>query len=127
MDKVVIDFAENKYHLERKKDFLFQFDYVLYYAKALKSGKVKVKEICTGLPKLISFENRGNKDESKWLYKFAVESKHHHSVEILLELKELSSNYTFKKSILKRIPVLFIGSKSDFDFFIREEIKRVNL
>ena len=97
-------------------------------ARISKAGKIKIKEICTGAPSLIGVENMGTKDSPIWHYKFKIESQIHGTVEILLSSSGFSSNLTFKKSIMRKIPVLFSGSNGDFDLnkvvFLRKIIKK---
>ncbi|WP_165742078.1 hypothetical protein [Candidatus Thiosymbion oneisti] len=84
---------------------------------------MKVKKICTGVPSLIGAENKGTKDNPGWYYKFKVDSNNYKSVEMLLHPKEFSSNVTFSKSILNKIPIIFTGTKGDFELFIRSEME----
>jgi hypothetical protein len=96
----------------------------LYKVQKYKSGRLKLKEICTGAPSITGAENLGDKNSPKWHYKFKIESKTFGEVNLLLSPKEFSSNYTFKSTILNKIPVLFTGSKLDFEMFIFQEMSR---
>lgn len=116
--------ANSLYEETKEEDFIFEYEMVMYRAKLLKSGKIKIKEICTGVPRLIGAENKGNELSPNWHYKFKVESAIHGSVELLLNPNGFSSNLTFKKSIMKKISILFSGNKSDFELFLSREMDR---
>jgi len=107
---------------ENEDEFTFAYDLCLYYAKKYKSGKIKVKKICTGVPVLVGAENKGSKQDPHWSYRFKIHSKNYDPIEMLLKPKEFSSDYTFKKSIMNRIPILFTGNKNEFDIFIYKEM-----
>ena len=122
-----IEALANKTHRENQKDdFLFKSDFCLFRAKLLKSKKIKIKLICSGVPSLIGVENKGTIEEpNQWHYRFKVEAKNHESIEMLLQSKEFTTQYVFKKSIVKRIPVIFSGSQGDLDFFLVKEMKKI--
>ena len=101
--------------------FLFANDYCLYRAKKLKTGVIRIKQICNGIPSLVGGEEKGNKDKPNFHYKFKVESKNNETIEMLLHPKDFSSGLTFKRSIMARVPVLFSGSTADLELFISNE------
>lgn len=113
-------FAENK-----EDDFLFEHLGALYRAQVLEYGKIVTKEICTGVPRLLSAKNVTDHHHSSWRYIFEVRSVNHGVVELTLAASELYTLGAFKRSVLSQIPVVFIGCKGDFEFFIRTEMNRL--
>jgi len=114
--------AKNKWQKNNDSDFIFSYKLCLYRAKISKTGKIKIKQICTGVPSITGAKNMGDTSSPNYHYKFKIESKNYNPIEMLLSPKEFTSNYTFKKSILGRVPVLFRGSKGDFEMFIEKEM-----
>ena len=114
----VIEYAKKCWNKHNDSYFIFTYDQCMYRAKVNISGKINVKKICTGVVSLIGAKNIGTKSKPKWHYKFRIESEVHGSVEMLLNPSGFSSNLTFKTSIMRKIPVLFSGTKGDFDMFI---------
>lgn len=120
-DSDLLRYAEEISLTTNESIFLFTKDYYLYRAKKLKSGVIRIKQICTGIPSLIGGEEKGNKRKPNFHYKFKVESKNNETVEILLHPKDFSTGLAFKRSIMAKVPVLFSGNTADLELFLSNE------
>jgi len=108
----------------KELDFIFSYNSCLYRGKASKTGKIKI--IFSVIPSLVGAENIGSEASPKWHFRFKIHSQIHREVELLLSPKEFSSNLTFKKSIMRKIPVIFTGNKNDFNMKEMKEMKALN-
>jgi hypothetical protein len=123
----VINYAKECWSKNNESYFIFTYDQCMYRARVNKAGKIKIKEICTGIPSLIGAENMGTESSPNWHYKFRIKSQIHGTVEMLLSCSEFSSNLTFKMSIMRKIPVLFSGTKGDLDMFINTAMSEYSI
>lgn len=117
--------ARDIFKTNKKQDFLFEYEGSLYRARVLKSGSVKTKEICTGIPRLLGTKQVTDRPNSSWRYIFEVRSEKHGTVKMTLAASEFLTIGAFKRSVLSRIPVVFMGSKGDFEFFLGKEMNRL--
>ena len=126
-DNSIEEYARGQHEHKRENDLLFSYDLGLYRSKKLKSGEVKVKMICNGVPSLIGPRNKRDQKEQDIHYEFVIRSKNFGLTNIFMSSKNLLSSQAFKRKILKHVPVLFFGGNSDFSMFIRTEMDAFEL
>ena len=119
--------AAQLHEQEGKDHLVFPYETCLYKSKKYKSGEIKTESICNGIPRLVGAENIGTEENPSWTYRFKIESEQHGETQVSLTPKEISSVHMFKKSIMKKIPILFTGTKNDFEEYINKEMSSLKL